>query len=132
MRLFTALNLHSTSFLHLLKQQSSIGYLFFPNNQYSLNHLSKARALYSSLTSQFINSKNLFHYINIKKIFYELISILSKVVASKARFSTSIRVSTRYLGCLHSIQYAKLSLVCDIQEIFRVLIEDFTISYSLT
>lgn len=37
-----------------------------------------------------------------------------------------------YLGYLHSIQYSKPSLVCDIQEMFRVLIEDFTISHALT
>ena len=35
-----------------------------------------------------------------------------------------------YLGYLHSIQFAKSSLVCDIQEIFRGLIDDFLISYS--
>jgi len=34
-----------------------------------------------------------------------------------------------YLGYLHSIQFAKPSLVCDIQEIFRTLIEDFLITY---
>jgi len=35
-----------------------------------------------------------------------------------------------YLGYLHSIQFAKPSLVCDIQEIFRGLIDEFLISYS--
>ena len=35
-----------------------------------------------------------------------------------------------YLGYLHSIEPYKLSLVCDIQEIFRSLIDDFTINYS--
>jgi len=35
-----------------------------------------------------------------------------------------------YLGYLHSIQFAKPSLVCDIQEIFRSLIDDFLINYS--
>ena len=34
-----------------------------------------------------------------------------------------------YLGYLHSIQFAKPSLVCDIQEIFRTLIEDFLGTY---
>lgn len=34
-----------------------------------------------------------------------------------------------YLGYLHSIQFAKPSLVCDIQELFRTLIEDFLVSY---
>jgi CRISPR/Cas system-associated endonuclease Cas1 len=35
-----------------------------------------------------------------------------------------------YLGYLHSIQSAKPSLVCDIQEIFRGLIDEFLIGYS--
>ena len=35
-----------------------------------------------------------------------------------------------YLGYLHSIQFAKPSLVCDIQEIFRGLIDKFLIEYS--
>lgn len=37
-----------------------------------------------------------------------------------------------YLGCLQSFQYAKPSLVYDIQELFHVVIEDFTVSYTLT
>jgi CRISPR/Cas system-associated endonuclease Cas1 len=35
-----------------------------------------------------------------------------------------------YLGYLHSIQFAKPSLVCDIQEVFRGLIDEFLIGYS--
>lgn len=35
-----------------------------------------------------------------------------------------------YLGYLHSIQFAKPSLVCDIQEIFRSLIDEFLIRYA--
>jgi len=35
-----------------------------------------------------------------------------------------------HLGYLHSIQFAKPSLVCDIQEIFRGLIDEFLIGYS--
>jgi len=34
-----------------------------------------------------------------------------------------------YIGYLHSIQFAKPSLFCDIQELFRALIEDFLITY---
>ena len=34
-----------------------------------------------------------------------------------------------YLGYLHSIQFAKPSLVCDVQEIFRALIENFLVTY---
>jgi CRISPR/Cas system-associated endonuclease Cas1 len=35
-----------------------------------------------------------------------------------------------YLGFLHSNQMGKLSLVCDFQELYRYLIDDFLISYS--
>ena len=34
-----------------------------------------------------------------------------------------------YLGYLHSIQFSKPSLVCDIQEMFRALIENFVLEY---
>jgi CRISPR-associated protein Cas1 len=35
-----------------------------------------------------------------------------------------------YLGFLHSNQMTKLSLVCDFQELYRYLIDDFLINYS--
>jgi len=35
-----------------------------------------------------------------------------------------------YLGFLHSLQWGKPSLVCDFQEIYRYLIDDFVIGYS--
>ena len=35
-----------------------------------------------------------------------------------------------YLGFLHSNQMAKLSLVCDFQELYHYLIDDFLINYS--
>jgi len=35
-----------------------------------------------------------------------------------------------YLGFLHSMQSGKPSLVCDFQEIYRYLIDDFVIQYS--
>ena len=34
-----------------------------------------------------------------------------------------------YLGFLHSVQYGKPSLVCDFQELYRHLIDDFLIQY---
>jgi CRISPR-associated protein Cas1 len=34
-----------------------------------------------------------------------------------------------YLGFLHSNQMAKLSLVCDFQELYRYFIDDFLINY---
>jgi CRISPR-associated protein Cas1 len=35
-----------------------------------------------------------------------------------------------YLGFLHSLQWGKPSLVCDFQEIYRYLIDDFVVRYS--
>jgi len=37
-----------------------------------------------------------------------------------------------YLGFLHSVQYGKPSLVCDFQELYRHLIDDFLIQYCQT
>jgi CRISPR-associated protein Cas1 len=34
-----------------------------------------------------------------------------------------------YLGFLHSVQFGKPSLVCDFQELYRYLIDDFLIQY---
>ena len=34
-----------------------------------------------------------------------------------------------YLGYLHSIQFSKPSMVCDLQEIYRCFIDDFVIQY---
>jgi len=34
-----------------------------------------------------------------------------------------------YLGFLHSVQYGKPSLVCDLQELFRHLMDDFVIQF---
>jgi CRISPR-associated protein Cas1 len=34
-----------------------------------------------------------------------------------------------YLGFLHSVQFGKPSLVCDFQELYRYLIDDFVIQY---
>jgi CRISPR-associated protein Cas1 len=34
-----------------------------------------------------------------------------------------------YLGFLHSVQYGKPSLVCDLQELYRYLIDDFIVQY---
>jgi CRISPR-associated protein Cas1 len=35
-----------------------------------------------------------------------------------------------YLGFLHSTQYGKPSLVCDVQELYRHLVDDFLIQFS--
>ena len=34
-----------------------------------------------------------------------------------------------YLGFLHSVQYGKPSLVCDLQELYRYLVDDFVIGF---
>ena len=34
-----------------------------------------------------------------------------------------------YLGFLHSMQYGKPSLVCDLQELYRYLVDDFVIQF---
>ena len=34
-----------------------------------------------------------------------------------------------YLGFLHSVQYGKPSLVCDLQELYRYLVDDFVIQF---
>jgi CRISPR-associated protein Cas1 len=34
-----------------------------------------------------------------------------------------------YLGFLHSTQFGKPSLVCDVQELYRHLIDDFLVQY---
>ena len=34
-----------------------------------------------------------------------------------------------YLGFLHSVQYGKPSLVCDLQELHRYLVDDFVIQF---
>lgn len=34
-----------------------------------------------------------------------------------------------YLGFLHSVQYGKPSLVCDFQELYRYLVDDFVIQF---
>lgn len=36
-----------------------------------------------------------------------------------------------YLGYLHSLQYSKPSLVCDLMELYRYLIDDYVIQFSL-
>jgi CRISPR-associated protein Cas1 len=37
-----------------------------------------------------------------------------------------------YLGFLHSLQFGKPSLVCDFEELYRYLIDDFVIQYALS
>ena len=34
-----------------------------------------------------------------------------------------------YLGFLHSVQYSKPSLVCDLEELYRYMVDDFIVDY---
>lgn len=34
-----------------------------------------------------------------------------------------------YLGFLHSVQYSKPSLVCDLEELYRHLMDDFVVAF---
>jgi len=53
---------------------------------------------------------------------YEILSWKVHKALIKARLE-------RFLGFLHSVQYGKPSLVCDFQELYRYLIDDFLIKY---
>ena len=37
-----------------------------------------------------------------------------------------------FLGFLHSVQYSKPSLVCDLEELYRYLVDDFVLDYVQT
>jgi len=59
---------------------------------------------------------------NIFNLAYEMLSWKVHKALVKAKLEP-------YLGFLHSIQYGKPSLVCDFQELYRCLIDDFLIQY---
>ena len=59
---------------------------------------------------------------NIFNIAYEMLSWKIHRALIKAKLEP-------YLGFLHSVQYGKPSLVCDFQELYRYLIDDFLIQY---
>jgi len=54
-------------------------------------------------------------------------------VRSRARnIITNARARAKlepYLGFLHSVQYGKPSLVCDLQELYRYLVDDFVVQF---
>jgi CRISPR-associated protein Cas1 len=60
---------------------------------------------------------------NLFNLAYELLSWKVHRALIKAKLEP-------YLGFLHSTQYSKPSLVCDFQELYRHLIDDFLIRYS--
>jgi len=59
---------------------------------------------------------------NIFNLAYEILSWKVHRAIIKAKLEP-------YLGFLHSLQHGKPSLVCDIQELYRHLIEDFLVQY---
>jgi len=59
---------------------------------------------------------------NIFNLAYEMLSWKVHRAIVKAKLEP-------YLGFLHSVQYGKPSLVCDFQELYRYLIDDFLIDY---
>ena len=59
---------------------------------------------------------------NIFNLAYEVLSWKVHRALIKAKLEP-------YLGFLHSVQYGRSSLVCDFQELYRYLIDDFLIQY---
>jgi len=69
--------------------------------------------------------KGFMAYDGMNKLFnlaYEILAWKVHKVLAKAKLEP-------YLGFLHSNQMGKLSLVCDFQELYRYLIDDFLIGY---
>ena len=59
---------------------------------------------------------------NIFNLAYEVLSWKIHRAIIKAKLEP-------YLGFLHSVQYGKPSLVCDLQELYRYLVDDFVIGF---
>jgi CRISPR-associated protein Cas1 len=62
---------------------------------------------------------------NILNLAYEVLSWKVHRALIKAKLEP-------YLGFLHSVQFGKPSLICDMQELYRYLIDDFVIQFSQT
>ena len=60
---------------------------------------------------------------NLFNLAYEVLSWKVHRAAVKAKLEP-------YLGFLHSVQYGKPSLVCDLQELYRSLMDDFVVGFS--
>jgi CRISPR/Cas system-associated endonuclease Cas1 len=61
---------------------------------------------------------------NLFNLGYEILSWKVQYALTKAKLEP-------YLGFLHSIAKGKPSLICDFQELYRYLVEDFIIEYCL-
>ncbi|GAG20240.1 unnamed protein product, partial [marine sediment metagenome] len=60
---------------------------------------------------------------NLLNLAYEVLSWKVHRAVVKAKLEP-------YLGFLHSVQYGKPSLVCDLQELYRHLMDDFVVGFS--
>jgi CRISPR-associated protein Cas1 len=59
---------------------------------------------------------------NLLNLAYEILKWKVHIAIIKAKLEP-------YLGFLHSVQWGKPSLVCDFQELYRYLVDDFVIQY---
>ena len=66
---------------------------------------------------------------------YDAVNNLLNLAYTMLKWKVTIAINKAklepYLGYLHSLQYSKPSLVCDLMEIYRYLIEDYVIQFSL-
>lgn len=59
-----------------------------------------------------------------------LLNLAYRILSWKVHLSLIISKLEPYLGFLHSVQWGTPSLVCDFQELYRYLVDDFVIDYS--
>ncbi|MFC1804002.1 CRISPR-associated endonuclease Cas1 [Thermoproteota archaeon] len=62
---------------------------------------------------------------NIFKLAYEVLQWKIHIAIIKAKLEP-------YLGFLHSVQYGKPSLICDLQELYRYLMDGFVVQFCQT
>jgi len=97
-------------------------YISLPRNTV----LPKIREL--SAFEEVSNSSSVARVNNIFNLAYDMLSWKIHRAVTKAKLEP-------YLGFLHSVQYGKPSLVCDLQELYRYLLDDFAraiVPYSYT
>ena len=66
------------------------------------------------------------------KAYYGLNNIIDltyEILQSKVHRAVIKAKLEPYLGFLHSVQFGKPSLVCDLQELYRYLVDDFVIQF---
>jgi len=66
---------------------------------------------------------------------YDAVNNLFNLAYTMLKWKVAVAVNKAklepFLGYLHSLQYSKPSLVCDLMELYRYLIEDYVIQFSL-